>query len=68
MKLVIITRNKIINTFIYVYIIFFPFLQLYNYITTTRNSELTELVLYDAKYEFGHQFICRDKEIEKKIE
>ncbi|XP_060843595.1 lysophosphatidylserine lipase ABHD12-like isoform X2 [Rhopalosiphum padi] len=41
---------------------------LYNYITTTRNSELTELVLYDAKYEFGHQFICRDKEIEKKIE
>uniref|UniRef100_A0A2H8TVS7 Monoacylglycerol lipase ABHD12 n=3 Tax=Melanaphis sacchari TaxID=742174 RepID=A0A2H8TVS7_9HEMI len=40
---------------------------LYNYITTTRDSALTELVLYDAKYEFGHQLICRDKEIEKKI-
>lgn len=41
---------------------------LYNYITTTRNSDLTELVIYDAQYKFGHQYICRDKEIEKKIE
>jgi len=43
--------------------------RLYNYVADSRKgtSSSTELVLYDVKYGFGHQFICRDEEIGSKI-
>ena len=42
--------------------------QLFENIKISRKSTLTELVLYDASYGYGHQFIVRDPELQNRIQ